>query len=136
MNRVLLIGRLTKDVELVKTPNGTSIAKFTLAVDNRGKDAGASFLNIVAFTELADLVSRCISKGSLVGIDGRISQRTYQTKDGTKASVVEIIADQVQFLEPKKEDKEERPASFTPEDAYENGLKKSTLDDMEDDLPF
>lgn len=105
MNRVVLVGRLTKDPELRRTASGTAVSSFTVAVDNRTKDANGerttSFIPCTAWNVQAENITRFMRKGSLVGVEGRLNQRTYDAKDGHKVSVIEVNADLVQFLEKK-----------------------------------
>lgn len=104
MNRVVLIGRLTKDPELKFTPGtGTAVATFTLAVDRKfsGKEGQreADFIPIVVWGKSAENTANYVSKGKLIGICGRIQTRSYDAKDGSKRYVTEVVADEVQFLE-------------------------------------
>ncbi|AZV58848.1 single-stranded DNA-binding protein [Clostridium sp. AWRP] len=103
MNRVILIGRLTKDPDLQFLPgNGTAVTKFTLAVDRRFKKEGqqeADFVPIVVWNKQAESAANYLTKGKLAGIAGRIQTRNYEAKDGTKRYVTEVIAEEVQFLE-------------------------------------
>lgn len=102
MNKILLIGRLTKDPELKFTPgNGTAIATFTLAVDRRfSKDKKeADFIPIVVWGKQAEATANYMTKGKLMGVSGRIQVRNYDAKDGTKRYITEVVADEVQFLE-------------------------------------
>lgn len=103
MNRVVLIGRLTKDPELRFTPgNGTAVATLTLAVDRYNSKSGqreADFISVVVWGKQAESTANYMSKGKLMGVSGRIQTRTYDAKDGTKRYVTEVVADEVQFLE-------------------------------------
>ncbi|AAK81643.1 single-strand DNA-binding protein [Clostridium acetobutylicum] len=103
MNKVVLIGRLTKDPELKFTPGtGTAVASFTLAVDRRFKKEGqqeADFIPIVVWGKQAESTANYMSKGKLMGVSGRIQTRSYDAKDGTRRYVTEIVAEEVQFLE-------------------------------------
>ena len=104
MNVAILIGRLTKDVELRYIPStGKAVATFNLAVDRgfTGKDGKkqADFFNIVVWGKTAENCANYLAKGRLVGIKGQIQNRTYDDMDGAKRYITEIIADQVQFLE-------------------------------------
>jgi single-strand DNA-binding protein len=101
LNRVVLIGRLTKDPELRFTPgNGTAVTTFTLAVNRRFSQSGeADFIPIVVWGKQAESTANYMSKGKLVGVGGRIQTRNYEAKDGTRRYVTEVIADEVQFLE-------------------------------------
>lgn len=138
INRVILVGRLTRDPELRKTNSDTPVASFTLAVDNRTKSADgnktASFIPITVWNEQATNVCKFVRKGSLVGVDGRIMQRSFERKDGTKANVLEVIADSVQFLEPKGNKGEQQSKEDVSHDADES--KMDSVDIVNDDLPF
>lgn len=103
MNKVVLIGRLTKDPELKFTPgNGTAVTTFTLAVDRRFSKDGqreADFIPIVVWGKQAESTANYMSKGKLMGVSGRIQTRSYEAKDGTRRYVTEVIAEEVKFLE-------------------------------------
>lgn len=105
MNRVVLVGRLTKDPELRYTPNGVPVATFTLAVNrafsNQQGEREADFINCVVWRRPAENVANFLKKGSLAGVDGRIQTRNYEGQDGKRVYVTEIVAESVQFLEPK-----------------------------------
>ncbi|MCQ2786981.1 MAG: single-stranded DNA-binding protein [Bacilli bacterium] len=139
VNRVVLVGRLTRDPELRKTNSDKPVASFTLAVDNRNKGADgqktASFIPVTVWNDQATNVCKYVRKGSLVGVDGRLLQRSFEKKDGTKASVLEVVADSVQFLEPKGANKE---AAVTKEDVAQPqpDAKMEGVDIVDDDLPF
>ncbi|RHW40416.1 single-stranded DNA-binding protein [Neobacillus notoginsengisoli] len=104
MNRVVLVGRLTKDPELRYTPNGLPVATFTLAVNrnfsNQQGEREADFINCVVWRKAAENVANYLKKGSLAGVDGRIQTRTYE-QDGKRMFFTEVVADSVQFLEPR-----------------------------------
>lgn len=105
MNRVVLVGRLTKDPELRYTPNGVPVATFTLAVNraftNQQGEREADFINCVVWRRPAENVANFLKKGSLAGVDGRVQTRSYEGQDGKRVYVTEILAESVQFLEPK-----------------------------------
>ena len=104
INRVVLVGRLTKDPEYRTTPSGVSVATFTLAVNRTFTNAGereADFINVVVFRRQAENVNNYLFKGSLAGVDGRIQSRSYENQEGRRIFVTEVVADSVQFLEPK-----------------------------------
>ncbi|WP_210367601.1 single-stranded DNA-binding protein [Bacillus sp. REN3] len=105
MNRVILVGRLTKDPELRFTPNGVAVATFTLAVNrtftNQQGEREADFINCVVWRRQAENVANFLKKGSLAGVDGRIQTRNYEGQDGKRVYVTEVLAENVQFLEPK-----------------------------------
>lgn len=143
INRVVLVGRLTRDPELRKTNNGASVCSFTVAVDNRQKNPdgtrSTSYISCTAFQMTADNMFKFVRKGSLVGVEGRLNQRKYVRKDGTNASVVEVLCDSVQFLEPRDSDgKIPDEVTFDDEPAQESGSNDSvgSLDLPDDDLPF
>ena len=111
LNRVILIGRLTKDPELRYTPNGVAVTNFTLAVDRNFKNAQGEketdFFSCSVFKALAELCANYLTKGKLASIDGRIQIRTYNDKAGQKHWVTEIIGESVQFLSTKGESSHE-----------------------------
>ena len=126
LNRVVLIGRPTRDPELRYTPDGTPVAKFTLAVNRPYKDKQgnnlADFVNIVAWRRLGELCAQYLSKGQLAAVEGRLEIRTYDDKQGIRHWIAEVIADNVRFLESGKK-------NDTSEDA-------SDEEDDEEPLPF
>lgn len=105
MNRVVLVGRLTKDPELRYTPNGVPVATFTLAVNrtftNQQGEREADFINCVIWRKPAENVANFLKKGSLAGVDGRVQTRSYDGQDGKRVYVTEVLAESVQFLEPR-----------------------------------
>ena len=102
MNKIILVGRLTRDPELRSTSMGISTANFTVAVNrnfkNKDGQYDADFISCVAFRNTADFVSKYFKKGNLISLDGRIQTRNYDAQDGTKRYVTEVIADNVSFL--------------------------------------
>lgn len=105
MNNVALVGRLTKDPELRYTQTGKAVANFNVAVNRPFKNANgereADFINVVQFSKGAELTAEYMKKGSQVGVSGRIQSRNYKNNEGKRVFVVEIVADQVAFLESK-----------------------------------
>lgn len=105
INRVTLVGRLTKDPEFRTTQKGIDVATFTLAVNrnftNAQGEREADFINIIVFRRQAENVNNYLSKGKLAGVDGRIQSRSYENQEGRRIFVTEVVADSVQFLEPK-----------------------------------
>ena len=141
VNRIVLVGRLTRDPELRRTNSDTPVASFTLAIDDRVKDAEGNkvttFIGVTVWNQQADNVAKFCHKGSLVAVDGRIRQRSFIRKDNTKGSVIEVIADSVQFLEPKEVrsiPNEEFFEDETPAPVEGNNL--DSIDVTDDDLPF
>lgn len=105
INRVVLVGRLTKDPEYKVTPSGVSVATFTLAINrnftNAQGERQADFINCIVFRKQAENVNNYLNKGSLAGVEGRLQSRSYDNQEGRKVFVTEVICDSVQFLEPK-----------------------------------
>lgn len=150
MNRVVLVGRLTKDPELRFTSSGIAVATFTLAVNrtftNQQGEREADFINIVVWRRPAENVANYLRKGSLAGVDGRIQTRHYDGQDGRRVYVTEVVADSVQFLdtrkseEPKKQEQRYTPdpgASFKQNnDMQDPFAQDGQIDINDDDLPF
>ncbi|MFX3623270.1 MAG: single-stranded DNA-binding protein [Ectobacillus sp.] len=117
MNRVLLVGRLTRDPELRYTPNGIAVATFTLAVNrtfsNQQGEREADFINCVVWRKQAENVANYLKKGSLAGVDGRLQTRNYEGQDGKRIYVTEVVAESVQFLETRSGG--EQRGSFNPQ---------------------
>lgn len=133
INRVTLVGRLTKDPNF--TENQVAVANFTVAVNrtfkNKNGEQEADFINVVTFRKQAENVNNYLSKGSLVGIDGRIQKRNYENKEGQRIFVTEVVADSVQFLEPKSQQSKPQQAQ-TKDNPFANG----GADISESELPF
>jgi single-strand DNA-binding protein len=130
LNKVILIGNLTRDPELRYTPNGSAVAKFGLAVNRNytnkqgEKVENVDFFNIVAWAKLAELCNQHIQKGSPVAIEGRLSSRSWENPEGQKRYAVEVVAENVQFLgRPISKDAQKEPG-------MENEIQ------VEDDIPF
>ena len=108
INRVVLVGRLTRDPELRTTQTGKSVCDFSIAVTKRVKpqdgSPDADFFRVTAWGQTADYVSTYLTKGRLVGLDGRLQSRKYQASDGQNREVVEIVADNVQGLDRPRDD--------------------------------
>lgn len=103
MNKVELVGRLTKDVEIKMTSNQKAFCNFTLAVDRRFKDANgqrqADFINCVAWNQTAEFIHKYFQKGSKIGVCGSIQTRSYDNNNGQKVFVTEVIVDEAEFVE-------------------------------------
>lgn len=149
MNKVVLIGRMTKDAELRFTPgNGTAVATLTLAVDKRGKEGQkeADFINVVVWGKPAENTANYTAKGSLIGISGRIQTRSYEAKDGTKRYITEVVADEVQFLDKKgtapNQGQNSRPAATAGNSGYgmmdfNTSMYEDEMTPIDDgDIPF
>jgi single-strand DNA-binding protein len=112
-NRIILIGRLTRDPELRATPDGVSVVRFRLAVDRvarAGEERQTDFFDIVAFRQLADTVANYTTKGRLVLVEGKLQTRSYNDREGNRRTVYEIVADTVRFLERPREGEPEAGA--------------------------
>jgi single-strand DNA-binding protein len=153
MNRTVLVGRLTKDPELRYTPNGVATATFTLAASrpftNQQGERETDFINVVVWKKPAENVANFLKKGSLAGVDGRIQTRNYESSDGKRVYVTEVVAESVQFLEPKKDGQQQNNQTNTntsgsnqnnsqgytriDEDPFAG---KGQIDISDDDLPF
>ena len=125
MNKVILMGRLTKDPELRRTGNRTPVCTFSIAVDNGyGENKHTDFINCVAWNKTAEFVSNYFTKGKMIIVIGRISTRSWETQDGKKAYATEVTASEVSFGESKSENPSAAKDDFTP------------LDEADDDLPW
>ena len=106
VNRVVLVGRLTRDPELRRTNSGLQVTSFTLAFTNRTKNAdgtsSSSFVTCTAWNKMAEIISQYCKKGSQLCVDGRLQENKYQRKDGTNASTVEIVVENIELLGKKK----------------------------------
>lgn len=101
MNKIILIGRLTRDPEIKYTGQGTALVNFTLAVNRKFNRDETDFIDIVAWRGLAENCANYLSKGRLAAVEGRLQIRSYEANDGTKRKVAEVIANDVRFLETK-----------------------------------
>lgn len=126
MNRAILIGRLTKDPELKCLANGTSVATFTLAVDrgftNKSGEREADFISIVVWRGLAENCVKYLAKGRMAAVAGRIQTRNYDTSDGQRRYITEIVADEVKFLDYKQNKQQDSVPGFSPMDADDDEL--------------
>jgi len=119
LNRVILIGRLTRDPELRYTPGGSAVANFGIAVDRRPGPQGereADFVNIVTWNKVAESCANHVTKGRLVAVEGRLQIRAYQTQDGQRRQVAEVIANNVQFLDWPRE-AQAKPGEAAPKES-------------------
>lgn len=134
MNKTILMGRLTKDVELRQTQSGTPVASFTMAVNRRCAKEGqqdADFLNCVAWRQQAEFISKYFHKGNMIAIIGNLQSRSWDGEDGKKQYVTEVIVDEVYFTGEKKEaNTGENNGEFNASDFQE----LTNIDDG--DLPF
>lgn len=139
LNRVVLIGRLTKDPELRYTPSGVAVATFTLAVDRNFKNSNGErdtdFIPCVVYRQLAELCANFLSKGKLASVDGRLQVRSFEGQDGQRRWVTEIIAENVQFLSPKENGNSGNGTSGNAGNAGNVGTYGHEVS-LDDDIPF
>ncbi len=139
INRTVLVGRLTKDPELRYTPSGVAVTRFTLAVNrtfnNAAGEKEADFINIIVWRKPAENVANFLKKGSLAGVDGRIQTGSYEGTDGKRVYTTEVVADSVQFLEPKVTNANSGNPSPPPSGPTEGDYTAPNYI-SDDDLPF
>jgi len=139
MNKVILVGNLTADPELTRTPNDVAVCRFTLAIQrrfaNQNGERQADFIPIVVWRQAAENCGKYLKKGSRAGVSGSIQTRSYDAQDGTKRYVTEVIADEVEFLSTPR-DSSTGESSF--DEKAETKIRKiSELTPAdENDLPF
>lgn len=137
MNSVQLVGRLTKDPEVRYTDGGSTIARFSLAVDRRYKSENgptADFPNCVAFGKTAEFIEKYFRKGMRMGCQGRIQTGSYTNKDGQKVYITDVVVESCEFVEAKaSQQSEENNDGFGPAD--ENGFMNIPAD-IDEELPF
>lgn len=136
LNHTCIAGRLTKDPELRRTNNGTSVTSFTIAVDRDFGDKETDFIECVAWKNTADFVSKYFTKGRMAIVSGRLQFRNWTDKDGNKRKVAEVVADQVYFGDSKKD--ESGYTGFVPNSAVPSAPASDfeMLDDCDSQLPF
>lgn len=149
MNKVVLIGRITRDLELRKTQSGTSVVSFTLAVNRRQKSEGqpdADFIRCTAWGKQAEIMAQYLTKGSQVGIDGRIQTGSYQDRNGQTVYTTDVVVENFDFLSSKGSTTAQSSQSYNtganvgyqPDEPSSNDsdLPNESLDIASDDLPF
>lgn len=130
INRCVLVGRLTRDVEVRKTQSGLSVASFTVACDrnvrrsNDNSQQTADFISCVAWRQSADFLGQYAHKGALIGVDGRIQTRNYDRADGTKVYVTEVVADNVQLLESRSQSEARGNQNSYSGNGYDNSFNQ------------
>ena len=136
MNKVIIIGRNTKQIELKQTASGTSVVEFSIAVDRTFKNATGEretdFFNCVAFSKLAETISKYVNKGDMLGVEGRLQTRNYTNREGKKVYVTEIMVENVEFLQTKKQG--EQNATVAETDPFKNVHFEEV--NVDEDLPF
>lgn len=160
INRVVLVGRMVRDPELRRSPSGVSVVNFTIAVDNRFAKQDSpnktDFIPCVVFNRTAEIAAQYARKGTLVGVEGRISTRNYENNEGKKVYVTEVTVDNFQLLSSKNSN-ETAAGGYTPsnnmgytpdmDSGFSNGFSQNTtssfgedfssgIDVSDDELPF
>lgn len=138
INRVVLAGRPTRDLELKSINSGTSVCSFTLAVDRNFKSRSgqreADFINCVAWGKTAKIMSQYVKKGSVIGVDGRIQTRSYNNRDGQRVYVTEVVVENFSFLGGSgKDDQVSKNNQSSNNDPFASSKQADIADD---DLPF
>lgn len=141
INRVVLVGRITGDPELRRTSSGAAVVSFTLAVDSRFQRDGersADFISCIAWNQTAEFMEKYVHKGDLLGVDGRISTRNYES-NGKRVYVTEVVCDNLRLLQSKNGGS--RSESYEPVSGEEKVKEDSEFDNTgfdisDEDLPF
>ena len=144
INSVVIMGRLTFDPELRTTPNGISVVRFLVACDRNlsrsGEDIKTDFIDVTAWRQTAEFVSRYFRKGSMIAVEGSIQTDNFTDKDGNKRKTVQVVANNVSFCGSKAESgTASNPVFSQPAPSYasaDNSDFEEISDDDEDDLPF
>ncbi|MET4563350.1 single-strand DNA-binding protein [Lysinibacillus parviboronicapiens] len=148
INRVVLIGRLTKDPELKYSPNGIASCRFTVAVNRtfskEGEEKQADFIQCVAWRKQAENLANFMKKGNLIGLEGKIQTGSYEGQDGKKIYTTDVVADSIQFLEPKNNTGSSQGAPNyqsstnhqTAQQNYNDPFSGKSTTVNSDDLPF
>ena len=131
MNRTVLVGRLVRDPELKHTSSGVAVANFTIAVNrpftNQQGENESDFINCVVWRKAAENLATYQKKGNLIGVDGRIQTRSFENQEGKRIFVTEVVAENIQFLEPK---------SGKPQSQQQNKFKEEGDQVDDSSLPF
>jgi single-strand DNA-binding protein len=144
-NRVILVGRLTRDPELKYTTSGTAVASFSLAINRRFNREETDFIDVVAWRQQAEYCANYGSKGRLMMVEGRLQVRSYETQDGQKRKVTEVVCDDLKFLDKQGTSQGSHPASAGRKgsDGWDDLGREVRLEDIDiidkpedDDIPF
>ena len=143
INRVVLVGNLTRDPELRHTPSGTAVCKLRIAVNTRMKDGATgewrdkpNYFDVTVWGNQGESFAQDLSKGRPVGVDGRLDWRELEAQDGTKRQAVEIIADSVQFLGGRQDGESGGDRQFVPSGAADSNADFPPSSTADDDIPF
>jgi|SRR5690625_2367763 len=159
LNRVVLVGRLTRDPDLRYTANGVAVANFTIAANrpfrNQQGEQEADFINCVVWRKTAENLANYMKKGSMIGVDGRIQSRSYEGQDGKMVYVTEVVAENIQFLESRGASQQRSASGFSQNESFQHQAQArpetsqkreeqknpfqndgEQIDISDDDLPF
>ena len=140
INRVVLAGRPTRDLELKNTQSGTSVCSFTLAVDrnfkNKNGEREADFISCIAWKKTAEVMSQYVKKGSVVGVDGRIQTRSYDNRDGQRVYVTEVVVENFSFLGGSDKGSQGNQNNQSSNQSNQPFDSNEQIDITDDDLPF
>ena len=140
INRTVLVGRVTKDINLQYTQSNIAFARFTLAVNrtfmNESGERDADFISCIVWRKQAENMARWIRKGGLVGVEGRIQTGSYDDKDGKRVYTTDVVCDSVQFLEPKTQEEDNEYFERIANQGKQQRANTPTIDVSESDLPF
>lgn len=140
INQVVLVGRLTKEVNLKYTPSNQAVATFTLAVNRNFKSQNGErevdFINCVIWRQQAENLANWAKKGALIGIVGRIQTRNYENQQGQRVYVTEVVAENFQLLESQKERGNQSQGNSQPDFGRNETMQSNLMDILDSDLPF
>lgn len=143
MNKVVLVGRLTRDPEVRVFSNGNPVANFTLAINrnfkNKDGNVDADFIPVAVYGRQADVIQKYVTKGSQLGVDGRIQVRSYDAQDGSKRYITEVIADRIELMGSRRDNNESSPVNAyvdTTSSVYMDQPSPETGVDVSNDDPF
>ena len=137
INKVILMGRLTRDPEMRHTNSGTPVTSFSVAINNGyGEKQQTDFVNCVAWNKTAEFVTKNFTKGKMIIVIGRITTRSWETQDGKRAYATEVVANEVNFGESKTSPQLNTPQTAAQPPMQDDDDDFTPLDEEDDDLPF
>ena len=137
INKVILMGRLTRDPEMRHTNSGTPVTTFSIAIDNGyGDNKRTDFVNCLAWNKTAEFVTKYFAKGKMIIVIGRITTRSWETQDGKRAYATEVVANEVNFGESKTSPQLNTPQTAAQQPMQDDDDDFTPLDEEDDDLPF
>ena len=145
MNKVILMGRLTRDPEMRQTPNGVAVCSFSIAVNRRFAKEGqqnADFINCTAWRQQAEFICKYFSKGAMIAVVGNLQSRSWENQEGKRQYSTDVVVDEVYFTGSKSDSQGSSEGYYAPQPKADNGFGDidamgfHTMDGSEDDLPF